>query len=162
MNTLRFYTFLVVALASQNLTFAAAYANDQVRYKSEVVEGIEIFYRESGDPTRQAVVLLHGFPSSSHQYRAVLADLGDEFYVVAPDYPGFGYSAKPTIEEYTYTFDNIATTMTKFLDQRQIRNYFLMIHDYGSPVGFRIATENPEDVDGLIVHERQRLYGRLE
>ena len=123
----------------------------QVRYGSENVDGINIFYREAGDPSKQAVVLLHGFPSSSHQYREVLSALGDEFYVIAPDYPGFGYSEKPSIEEYVYSFDNLAATMTKFIEQRKIENYFLMIHDYGAPVGFRIATETPENVAGFIV-----------
>ncbi|MEM8829751.1 MAG: alpha/beta hydrolase [Cyanobacteria bacterium P01_G01_bin.19] len=123
----------------------------QVRYGSEKVHDINIFYREVGDSSKQAIVLLHGFPSSSHQYREVLSALGDEFYVIAPDYPGFGYSEKPSIEEYTYTFDNLAETMTKFLEQKGISNYFLTIHDYGAPVGFRIATKHPERVSGFIV-----------
>ena len=142
---------LITAYAWINLVVTPVYAQYPVRYKTEAVDGIDIFYRESGDPAEQAVVLLHGFPSSSHQYREILSALGDEFYIVAPDYPGFGYSEKPSIEEYVYTFDNLAATMTKFLKQRNIDNYFLMIHDYGSPVGFRIATENPEDVAGFIV-----------
>ena len=123
----------------------------QVRFGAEIVDGVEIFYREAGDPAKQAVVLLHGFPSSSHQYREVLSALGDEFYVVAPDYPGFGHSEKPSIEEYLYSFDNLAATIRKFLAQREIKNYFLMVHDYGAPVGFRIATEDPEIVAGFIV-----------
>lgn len=124
---------------------------EQVRFGVEDVGGVEIFYREAGDPTRQAVVLLHGFPSSSHQYREVLSALGDEFHIIAPDYPGFGHSGKPTKTEFAYSFDNLATTMTKFLEQRKVENPFLMIHDYGAPVGFRMATENPENVAGFIV-----------
>ena len=124
---------------------------DQVRYKTETVDGVEIFYREAGDPGRRAVVLLHGFPSSSRQYRHVLSGLADEFYIVAPDYPGFGHSQKPTIDEYDYTFDNIALSMSKFLQQKNINDYFLMIHDYGSPVGFRIVTSNPQSAAGFIV-----------
>ena len=123
----------------------------QVCYGSENVDSINVFYREAGDPSKQAVVLLHGFPSSSHQYRGVLSALGDEFYVIAPDYPGFGYSEKPSKEEYTYTFDNLATTMAKFLEQKGISNYFLTIHDYGAPVGFRLATKHPENIAGFIV-----------
>ena len=123
----------------------------QVRFGAEKVDGVEIFYREAGDPTNQAIVLLHGFPSSSHQYREVLSTLGDEFYVIAPDYPGFGHSEKPSTEEYVYSFDNLAATMTRFLEQREIEDFFLMIHDYGSPVGFRMATEKPETVAGFIV-----------
>ncbi|MEM6611412.1 MAG: alpha/beta hydrolase [Cyanobacteria bacterium P01_C01_bin.72] len=123
----------------------------RVRYSSDKVDCINIFYREAGNPSKQAVVLLHGFPSSSHQYREILSALDDEFYLIAPDYPGFGYSEKPSIEEYTYTFDNLAETMARFLEQKGISNYFLTIHDYGAPVGFRIATKHPERVSGFIV-----------
>ena len=124
---------------------------EQVRFGVEKVDGVDIFYREAGDPTRQAIVLLHGFPSSSHQYRDVVSTLGDEFHVIAPDYPGFGHSEKPSTEAYVYAFDTLAATMMKFLAQKEIENFFLMIHDYGSPVGYRIATENPETVAGFIV-----------
>ena len=118
---------------------------------AENVDGVDIFYREAGVPTKQAIVLLHGFPSSSHQYREVLSALGDEFHIIAPDYPGFGHSEKPTKKEYVYSFDNLAATMKQFLEQRDIKNFFLMVHDYGAPVGFRIATEDPEKVAGFIV-----------
>ncbi len=145
------FAVLLSVFATNGLLAAEPDTADQVRYKTETVDGVGIFYREAGDPARQAVVLLHGFPSSSRQYRDVLSGLRDEFYIVAPDYPGFGYSQKPTIEEYDYTFDSLASTMAKFLKQKNINDYFLMIHDYGSPVGFRIATSNPESVAGFIV-----------
>lgn len=122
-----------------------------VRYGTETVDGINVFYREAGDPSKQAVVLLHGFPTSSHMYREVLAALGDEFYLIAPDYPGYGYSDKPDMKEHTYTFDNIAETMDKFLVQRRLNHYVLLIQDFGAPVGFRIATKHPEKVAGFIV-----------
>ncbi len=142
---------LLSVFATNGLLADEANSADRVRYKTEAVDGVEIFYREAGDPARQTVVLLHGFPSSSRQYRDVLSGLGDEFYVVAPDYPGFGYSQKPAIDEYDYTFDNLAMTMARFLEQKHINDYFLMIHDYGSPVGFRIATSDPTSVAGFIV-----------
>ena len=151
MNKVTAFIFLLLALAAAGFPGVTPEAQSPVKYKTEIVDGVDIFYRESGDPAKQAVVLLHGFPSSSHQYSDVVSALGDEFYVIAPDYPGFGYSGKPTIDEYVYTFDNLANTMKLFLDQRGIDNYFLMIHDYGSPVGFRIATKNPDDVAGFIV-----------
>jgi len=122
-----------------------------VRYGTEQVDGVNIFYREAGDPAKQAVVLLHGFPSSSHMYRDVLAELSDEFYLIAPDYPGYGYSDKKLPSEYTYTFDNVADTMDKFLIQRGLSNYVMMIQDFGAPVGFRIATKHPEKVAGFVV-----------
>lgn len=122
-----------------------------VRYGTEKVDGLDIFYREAGDPSQKAIVLLHGFPHSSHMYRDVLAALGNEFYLIAPDYPGFGDSSFPSVEEYTYTFDNIAETIDKFLIQRGLNNYVLTIQDYGAPIGFRIATKHPEKVRGFVV-----------
>ncbi|MBB6429317.1 alpha/beta fold hydrolase [Algisphaera agarilytica] len=123
-----------------------------VRYATEKVNGLDIFYREAGDPSKQAVVLLHGFPHSSHQYREVLAALGDEFYLIAPDYPGFGDSSFPAPRtEFDYTFDNLADVIDQFLIQRGVTDYVLMIQDYGAPVGFRIATRHPEKVKGFVV-----------
>lgn len=122
----------------------------EVRYGTEEVDGLDVFYREAGSPSNKAIVLLHGFPSSSHMYREVLAGLGDEFYLIAPDYPGFGDSSFPSVEEYDYTFDNISNTIEKFLAQKGIESYVLMVHDYGAPIGFRIAVRNPEKVIGLI------------
>ena len=123
----------------------------RIRYNTQKVGDLNIFYREAGDPSKQAVVLLHGFPTSSHMYREVLAALGDEYYLIAPDYPGFGESSAPSVEDYTYTFDNLAATVNQFLVERGLTDYVLMIHDYGAPVGFRIATQNPEKVKGLVV-----------
>ena len=122
-----------------------------IRYGTEKIDGLDIFYREAGDPSKKAVVLLHGFPHSSHMYRDVLAALGDEFYLIAPDYPGFGDSSFPSVSEYTYTFDNIAETMDKFLIRRGLKSYVLVIHDYGAPIGFRIATKHPQKVQGFVV-----------
>jgi len=125
----------------------------RVRYGTENVDNVNIFFREAGNPNtdKPALVLLHGFPSSSHQYREVLADLSDEFYLIAPDYPGYGDSDFPSPQEYTYSFDNIASTIDKFLIQRGLDNYVLMIQDFGAPIGLRIATKHPNKVAGLVV-----------
>ena len=96
------------------------------------------------------MVLLHGFPSSSHQYRKVLNQLSDEFHLIAPDYPGFGNSDFPSANDYEYTFDNIAETINSFLELKQINRYALMIQDYGAPIGFRIATTHPERITTII------------
>ncbi len=125
--------------------------HETVRYGTETINGLDIFYREAGDPARPAVVLLHGFPASSYMYREVLRGLADEYHLVAPDYPGFGNSSAPSAGEFTYTFDNIAGVIDRFLEQRGINRYFLMIQDYGAPVGFRIAIRHPERVAGFIV-----------
>ncbi|MEO9513612.1 MAG: alpha/beta hydrolase [Flavobacteriaceae bacterium] len=121
-----------------------------IYYKTLNVGGVNIAYRESGNSKNPTLVLLHGFPSSSHQYRKVLNQLSDEFYLVAPDYPGFGNSDFPLTEDYDYTFDNIAETINSFLELKGIHTYALMIQDYGAPIGFRIATEHPERVTAII------------
>lgn len=123
----------------------------QTRYGYEPVDDVKIFFREAGDPSKPAIVILHGFPSSSHQYRELMNDLSDAYYVVAPDYPGFGASDFPSSETFDYTFDNLANTIDTFLEQRGISKYSLVLHDYGAPVGFRIAVEHPERVSALLV-----------
>ncbi len=129
---------------------AATQNESKATQATEKVGRLDIFYRAAGDPSKPALVLLHGFPTSSFMYRKLLAELGDDYYVIAPDYPGFGKSSFPSIEDYEYSFDNIARTMDKFLIQRGIDSYTLMIHDYGAPIGFRIALKHPEKVNGII------------
>ena len=143
-------TSAVLALASLSFSPASASA-DEVRVGYETVDGVKIFYREAGDPADPAIVLLHGFPSSSHQYRELLADLSDDYYLIAPDYPGFGASDFPSPETYTYTFDNIAETVNTFLDQKGVENFSMYLQDYGAPVGFRIASAHPEKIETLII-----------
>ncbi|WP_165748400.1 alpha/beta fold hydrolase [Cellulophaga sp. Z1A5H] len=120
------------------------------QYKSIKIDGISIAYREAGNPENQTIVLLHGFPASSHQYRKVFAQLSGAYHLIAPDYPGFGNSDFPDAKDYTYTFDTIATTIDTFLEQKGINSYALMIQDYGAPIGFRIATAHPERVTAII------------
>ncbi|KAB7613251.1 alpha/beta hydrolase [Amylibacter sp. SFDW26] len=133
------------------LASTAGFATAEVSYGYESVKGTKIFYREAGDPSKPSLVLLHGFPSSSHQYRDLIDDLSDAYHVIAPDYPGFGSSDFPSPDQYTYSFDNFADTIDTFLEQRGISKYSLMMHDYGAPVGFRIATEHPERVETLLI-----------
>ncbi|WP_036157766.1 alpha/beta fold hydrolase [Maribacter forsetii] len=122
----------------------------QITYKKIDINGVNIAYREAGDNNNPTIVLLHGFPSSSHQYRKVLDQLSDEYHLIAPDYPGFGNSDFPTSTAYTYTFDNIAATIGAFLIAKGITKYALMMQDYGAPIGFRIATAHPERVTAII------------
>ncbi|REE27693.1 pimeloyl-ACP methyl ester carboxylesterase [Winogradskyella pacifica] len=121
-----------------------------LKYKTLAVNGINIAYREAGNPKNPTIVLLHGFPASSYQYRKVLAQLSNEFHLIAPDYPGFGNSDFPDAETFIYTFDNIATTMDSFLEQKEINSYAIMIQDYGAPIGFRLATAHPESITAII------------
>lgn len=143
---------LLAFLMGTALTGRTADAQQSVRYATEKVEGLDIFYRSSGDPAKPTLVLLHGFPASSHQYRDVLAsDLARDYYLIAPDYPGFGNSSFPPADRFPYTFDHLAEVMEKFLAQRRITHYALMMQDYGAPIGFRLATRHPEQVTGLII-----------
>jgi len=123
---------------------------DIVSYGTEKVGKLDIFFREAGDPSKPTIVLLHGFPASSHMYREVLRGLANDYYLIAPDYPGFGNSSYPSVETFNYSFDNIARVMDAFLEKRGLKRYSLMIQDYGAPVGFRIALAHPERVQSII------------
>ncbi|WP_246147061.1 alpha/beta fold hydrolase [Seonamhaeicola marinus] len=151
-NTVFNLTFLFL-FALGSATQANALNNTTmtpIQYKSLDVNGVNIAYREAGNTNNPTIVLLHGFPSSSHQYRKVLNQLSDEFHLIAPDYPGFGNSDFPSAEAYEYTFDNIANTINTLLELKGIQQYALMVQDYGAPVGFRIATAHPERVTAII------------
>jgi pimeloyl-ACP methyl ester carboxylesterase len=122
-----------------------------VRYQTAVVGGLNIAYREAGNPQNPKLVLLHGFPASSHQYRNLMPALANRFHVVAPDYPGFGNSDMPDPASFAYTFDRLAEITAKFLKQKGFDRYGLFVQDYGGPVGFRIITGNPALLEWLII-----------
>jgi pimeloyl-ACP methyl ester carboxylesterase len=122
-----------------------------MRYQTVVVEGMDIFYREAGDPSKPTIVLLHGFPSSSHMFRDLLRDLEDRYHLLAPDYPGFGYSSAPGVAEFDYTFDHLAHVVECFLRVLHEKKFSLYVQDYGAPIGFRIATKHPEWIEALLV-----------
>lgn len=122
-----------------------------VRYNTIDVDGLEIFYREAGPRDAPAVLLLHGFPSSSRMYETLLAPLADRFRLVAPDYPGFGHSAAPAPDEFVYTFDNLATVMLGLVDRLELDRFALFVQDYGGPVGFRIAHAQPHRIRAIVV-----------
>jgi len=128
----------------------AASPQSNVRYHFEKIGALDIFFREAGNSSNPAIVLLHGFPASSHMYREVLRGLSDSYYLIAPDYPGFGDSSYPSPDNFTYSFDNLAKIMGKFIEQRGLKRYSLMIQDYGAPIGFRIAAAHPERVQSII------------
>ena len=140
----------VEVASSQEVATNGIEANPSTSFKKQEIDGVNIFYREAGNPNNPKIVLLHGFPASSHQYRKVLAALSDEYHLIAPDYPGFGESDFPSAKDYQYTFDNIANTIDRLLEKLEFNSYVLMIQDYGAPIGFRIATEHPERIRGII------------
>ena len=109
-------------------------------------DGITVFYREAGPPNAPVVLLLHGFPTSSFQYRELIPRLADRYRVIAPDLPGFGFTEVPEQRRYKYSFDALASTVLAFTDTLQLKSYSLYVFDYGAPVGFRLAVAHPERV----------------
>ncbi len=124
---------------------------NKILHRTVEVDGLDIFYREAGPKDANTILLLHGFPTSSHMFRNLMQVLSDRFHLVAPDYPGFGNSSMPSIEEYDYTFDSIADVTDSFTEKLGLNKYSLYMMDYGAPVGYRIAVKHPERVESLIV-----------
>jgi pimeloyl-ACP methyl ester carboxylesterase len=122
-----------------------------IHYRRHRIDGVDVFYREAGPIDAETIVLLHGFPTSSHMFRDLIPRLETRFHVIAPDYPGFGYSSTPEPSKFTYTFDNVANVIDKFLEAKQIESYALYLQDFGGPIGFRIATRHPERVRALVI-----------
>jgi pimeloyl-ACP methyl ester carboxylesterase len=120
-------------------------------YKTVKIDGLDIFYREAGPKDAPTIILLHGFPTSSHMFRDLIPELSDTYHVIAPDYPGFGYSSMPSVDQFDYTFDNLALVIEKLINKLGLERYSLYLQDYGAPVGFRIAEKNPDKVEALII-----------
>jgi len=120
-------------------------------YKTIEIGGLNIFYREAGEPGAPKLVLLHGFPASSHQYRNLMPALEERFHIVAPDYPGFGNSDMPDPAKFAYTFDKTSEIIEAFLKKVGFTRFGMYVQDYGGPVGFRIAGRNPAWLEWLII-----------
>ncbi|MFB9268642.1 alpha/beta fold hydrolase [Bradyrhizobium erythrophlei] len=121
-----------------------------VPYRHAVVDGIEIFYREAGRADAPALLLLHGFPTSSHMFRELIPLLADRYRIVAPDLPGFGFSDAPAAEQFKYTFDNLAGVIDRFTEAIGLTRYAVYVFGYGAPVGFRLALKHPERITAII------------
>src|SRR5580700_8965610 len=106
----------------------------RIRYRREIIDGVGIHYEEAGDPTKPALVLLHGFPSTSRMWDRLIPTLATEYHVIAPDYPGFGLSDAPSPDAFVYTFDHMAELMSGLLKQLGIRRYSIIMQDYGGPI----------------------------
>lgn len=122
-----------------------------IHYRTVKVDGLDIFYREAGDAKNPTILLLHGFPSSSHMFRDLIPLLADKYHVVAPDYPGFGHSSQPAPAEFAYTFDHLYETIDHFTMSVGLDKFAIYIQDYGAPVGLRFVQKQPERVTALIV-----------
>lgn len=121
-----------------------------INYRSIDVDGIKIFYREAGNPSAPTLLLLHGFPSSSHMFRNLIPLLAGRFHLIAPDFPGFGQSEMPDRKKYEYTFANIADTVLKFTELMGLKKFAIYIFDYGAPTGLRMALKVPERISAII------------
>lgn len=120
-------------------------------HKKIKVNGLNIFYREAGRKDAPTILLLHGYPTSSHMFRNLIRDLSDEFHLLAPDYPGYGRSDQPAMAEFDYTFDNMAKIIDGFIQEKALDKFSIYLMDYGAPIGFRIAAKYPEKVEALII-----------
>lgn len=134
----------------------------KIQYRTAQIEGLDIFYREAGAPGSPVVLLLHGFPTSSQMYRQLIPALADQYHVIAPDYPGFGYSSAPDHDQFQYSFDHFSQLIEELLAQLNIQNFYVYLMDYGAPVGFRIAARHPERVRGLIIQNGNAYEEGLE
>jgi pimeloyl-ACP methyl ester carboxylesterase len=123
-----------------------------ITYQHAEVRGLKIFYREAGDKNAPTIVLLHGFPTSSFMFRNLIPQLAERNHVIAPDYPGFGYSDAPSVDRFEYTFDNLASVMEEFLLKKlALKKFSIYVQDYGAPIGYRIASANPDVISKIVV-----------
>lgn len=149
--------FAAITLASPALAFQAASPTPAavpahtIHYRTATVDGVRVFYREAGPADAPVVLLLHGFPTSSHMFRNLIPLLADRYHVIAPDYPGFGQSAMPDHNEFDYSFGHFAEIVDGLTTQMGVTRYAMYVMDYGAPVGYRLALKRPERVSALIV-----------
>jgi pimeloyl-ACP methyl ester carboxylesterase len=121
------------------------------KYKTVKIDDLDIFYREAGPTNAPTILLLHGFPTSSHMFRNLIQRLSDRFHLIAPDYPGYGNSSMPSIDEFEYTFENVANSIDRFIETIGLENYSLYMMDYGAPIGFRLFSMHPEKIQAFII-----------
>jgi pimeloyl-ACP methyl ester carboxylesterase len=143
-------TLAATAAALAMATAGSAAHAAPIFYRSITIDGVKIAYREAGSADRPTLLLLHGVPSSSRMYDGLMQKLGDQYHLVAPDYPGFGNSDAPNSADFAYTFDHLAATVEKFTDALHMKRYVLFMQDYGAPVGMRLAIARPSAVQGTI------------
>jgi pimeloyl-ACP methyl ester carboxylesterase len=123
-----------------------------ITYQHAEARGLRIFYREAGDKSAPTIVLLHGFPTSSFMFRNLIPLLAEKNHVIAPDYPGFGYSDAPSVGNFDYTFDNLASVMEEFLLKKLgLKKFSIYVQDYGAPIGYRVASANPDAIRSIVV-----------
>lgn len=149
----RSLTLLMIAISVLVLgRFANAKTPDlQVKHLTVQVGELSIFYREAGPKDAPAILLLHGFPTSSQMFRNLIPALADKYRVIAPDYPGYGHSAMPSRDKFDYTFDNLANVIDEFTEKVDLKKYALYVQDYGAPIGYRLAAAHPDRITAIVV-----------
>jgi pimeloyl-ACP methyl ester carboxylesterase len=148
---MKYRRLAAVLLALVSLWTLPAVAAPTVRYHTVTIDGVNVFYREAGPQDAPAVVLLHGFPSSSNMFRNLIPALADRYRVIAPDYPGFGHSDMPDRAKFQYSFAHFADIADTLLTRLAVPRYALYVMDYGAPVGYRLALKHPERVTALVI-----------
>ncbi len=143
--------FAVFAFLAGLAHVAAAEQPAAVHHKTVKVDGLDIFYREAGPQGAPAILLLHGFPTSSQMFRDLIPRLADKYHVVAPDYPGYGHSSMPPHDQFQYTFDNLAEVIDDFTAKVGLKKYAIYVQDYGAPVGYRLAVKHPDRITAIVV-----------
>ena len=123
----------------------------QVLHKTVKIGDLDVFFREAGPKDAPAILLLHGFPTSSQMFRNLIPALADKYHLVAPDYPGFGHSSMPAHDKFNYTFDNLAKVIDEFIAKLGLTNYAIYVQDYGAPVGYRLAVKHPGRITAIVV-----------
>jgi pimeloyl-ACP methyl ester carboxylesterase len=159
-NTIKSLTLILAAIMLQQTTAKAQVKNTlpakenieihPYHYNTIKINGLNIFYRKAGAKDAPTVLLLHGYPTSSHMFRNLIPILSKKYHVIAPDLPGFGFSDAPDHLKFEYTFDNLANTMQGFIDKLGLKRFALYVFDYGAPTGYRLALANPEKITGII------------
>lgn len=161
MKTFKIFILLVVFF-SIGMVHGKDIPTNPTEFKTIKIKGVEIFYREAGRKTAPTLILLHGYPTSSHMYRNLIRDLADDYHLIAPDYPGYGKSEQPALSDFSYTFDNISAITEELINKLNIDRFSLYLMDYGAPIGFRIAERNPRRVQSLIIQNGNAYEEGLE
>lgn len=154
----QFITALSLGILTTNVTMAQSHQklnnyimeNHPIYYRNIKVNDLNLFYREAGPADAPTILLLHGYPTSSHMFRNLIPILSKKYHVIAPDLPGFGYSDAPDHTQFSYTFDNLAETVQAFVNKLEMKRFAVYIFDYGAPVGLRLAMNNPEKITGIV------------
>lgn len=141
---------IVMAQSKTDTKNAVVTSADQVHYRTVNANGLNIFYREAGPAGAPTILLLHGYPTSSHMFRNLIPMLSSKYHVIAPDLPGYGYSDTPDRTKFAYTFENLTKTMQSFVDGLGLKRFAIYVFDYGAPTGYRLALANPEKITGII------------